>query len=309
MSELSQQLEAYLRLRRSLGHGLAEAARLLPRFVTFLEDGGAEFVTLEAALAWSLEPEAPAGSTVWGKRMTVVRGFARYLSGIDPRTEVPPAGAIPTPRRWRPPFIYSEADIVALMEEARRSIPQPLRAATFETLIGLLAATGLRVGEALRLDRRDVDFGDGVLSVRESKFGKSRQVPLQPSVLRALQSYAARREELCPHPRSESFFVSLRGTRVIYACVRPTFRMLCEGAGVGVGAPHRPRIHDLRHTFAVRALLCWYREGLDVGARLPWLSTYLGHREPRYTYHYLSAAPELLEHAARLLEHDEAVGS
>jgi len=309
MSALSQHLEEYLLLRRSLGHDLAEAARLLPRFVAYLEARDAEFVTLEAALAWSLEPEAPAGSTVWGKRMIVVRGFARYLSGIDPRTEVPPAGTIPARRRWRPPFIYSEADIVALMEEARRSIPQPLRAATFETLIGLLAATGLRVGEALRLDRRDVDSGDGVLSVRESKFGKSRQVPLQPSVLHALQSYAIRREELCPRPRSESFFVSLRGTRVIYACVWPTFRMLCEGTGVGAGAPHRPRIHDLRHTFAVRALLGWYREGLDVGARLPWLSTYLGHREPRYTYHYLSAAPELLGHAARLLERDEAVGS
>lgn len=309
MSALAEHLEAYLRLRRSLGHDLAEAARLLPRFVAHLEARKAEFVTLEAALAWSLEPEAPAGSTVWGKRMIVVRGFARYLSGIDPRTEVPPAGTIPTRRRWRPPFIYSEADIVALMEEAGRSIPQPLRAATYETLIGLLAATGLRIGEAIRLDRRDVDSSDGVLAVRESKFGKSRQVPLQRGALQALKEYARRREELCPHPGSESFFVSLRGTRIIYACVWPTFRMLCEEAGVGVGATHRPRIHDLRHTFAVRALLGWYRDGLDVGARLPSLSTYLGHREPRYTYHYLSAAPELLGHAARLLEHTEAVGS
>jgi integrase/recombinase XerD len=309
MSALSRHLEEYLQLRRSLGHDLAEAARLLPRFVAHLEARETEFVTLKAALAWSLEPEAPAGSTVWGKRMIVVRGFARYLSGIDPRTEVPAAGTIPARRRWRPPFIYSEADIVALMEEARHSIPQPLRAATYEILIGLLAATGLRVGEALRLDRRDVDFCDGVLAVRESKFGKSRQVPLQTSTLQALQGYAGQREELCPRPSSESFFVSLRGTRVIYESVQPTFRMLCERTGVGEGAPRRPRIHDLRHTFAVRALLGWYREGLDVGARLPWLSTYLGHREPRYTYHYLSAAPELLGHAARLLERDEAVGS
>lgn len=309
MSALAEHLEAYLRLRRSLGHELAEAARLLPRFVAYLEAQGAEFVTLEAALAWSLEPEAPAGSTVWGKRMMAVRGFARYLSGIDPRTEVPPAGTIPIRRQWRPPFIYSQADIVALMEEAARSIPQPLRAATYETLIGLLAATGLRVGEALRLDRRDVDFSDGVLAVRESKFGKSRQVPLQPNSVAALQGYATKREELCPHPRSESFFVSLNSTRVIYECVWPTFRMLCEEAGVGVGATRRPRIHDLRHTFAVRTLLGWYRDGRDVGVRLPWLSTYLGHREPRYTYHYLSATPELLGHAARLLEHNEAVGS
>ena len=309
MSALSQHLEEYLRLRRSLGHDLAEAARLLPRFVAHLEARDAEFVTLEAALAWSLEPEAPAGSTVWGKRMIAVRGFARYLCGIDPRTEVPPAGTIPVRQRWRPPFIYSEADIVALMDQAGRSIPQPLRAATYETLIGLLAATGLRIGEAIRLDRSDIDFCEGVLAVRESKFGKSRQAPLQPGTLQALEEYASRREELCPRPRSESLFVSLRGTRLIYECVWPTFRMLCEKAGVGAGATRRPRIHDLRHTFAVRTLLGWYRDGLDVQGRLPWLSTYLGHREPRYTYHYLSAAPELLGHAARLLEHTEAVGS
>jgi integrase len=308
MSPLAERLDEYLRLRRSLGHRLAEAARLLPRFVAFLEDRGEEFVTLAAALEWSLEPDAPAGSTVWGHRMMAVRGFARYLSGIDPRTEVPPAGTIPVRRVWRPPFIYSQADISALLAEAGSSIRQPLRAATYETLVGLLAATGLRVGEALRLDRTDVDFEAGVLLIRESKFGKSRQIPLAPSTTAALRSYAGRRQESCPHPRCEAFFVSLRGTRVIYECVQPTFRMLCERSGVGAGAPRRPRIHDLRHTFAVRVLLGFYREGADVGAGLPLLATYLGHAEPRYTYHYLSAAPELLGHAARLLEHDEAVG-
>jgi len=308
MSALAQHLDDYLRLRRSLGHDLAEAARLLPRFVAFLEARGEEFVTLEAALAWSLAPAAPAGSTVWGRRMTAARGFARYLSGIDPRTEVPPAGAIPTRQRWRPPFIYGEADLGALLAEARRSIPQPLRAATYETLVGLLAATGLRVGEALRLDRTDVDLETGVLLIRESKFGKSRQVPVAESTTAALRRYGERRDQLCPLPRSASFFVSLNRTRVIYECVQPTFRMLCERTGVGAGAPRRPRIHDLRHTFAVRTLLRFYREGADVGARLPLLATYLGHAEPRYTYHYLSAAPELLGYAARLLEHDEAVG-
>lgn len=309
MSALSQHLEEYLRLRCLLGHDLADAARLLPRFVAYLEADEAEFVTVEAAVAWALEPKAPAGTTVWGRRMMAVRGFARYLAGIDPRTEVPPAGLIPIRRRWRPPFIYTEADIVALMDQARQAIPQPLRATTYETLIGLLAATGLRVGEAIRLDRHDIDFADGVLLVRRSKFGKSRQLPLRPSTPQALQEYTRRREQFCPHPSGESFFVSLRGTRIIYECVWPTFRMLCDRAGVGAGAAHPPRIHDLRHTFAVRALLGWYRDGLDIQVRLPWLATYLGHREPRYTYHYLSAAPELLGHAARLLEHTQAVGS
>jgi integrase/recombinase XerD len=309
MSALSQHLEQYLRLRRLLGHDLADAARLLPRFVAYLEANDAEFVTVEAAVAWALEPKAPAGTTVWGRRMMAVRGFARYLTGIDPRTEVPPAGLIPIRRRWGPPFIYTEADIVALMDRARRTIPQPLRAATYETLIGLLASTGLRVGEAIRLDRSDIDHSDGLLLVRQSKFGKSRQVPLKPSTLHGLQEYARRRDKLCPRPSGQSFFVSLRGTRIIYECVWPTFRMLCDTAGIGAEAARPPRIHDLRHTFAVRALVGWYRDGLDIQVRLPWLATYLGHREPRYTYHYLSAVPELLGHAARLLEHAQAVGS
>lgn len=307
MSAFSEHLQDYLRLRRGLGHELADAARLLPRFVSHLDANEIEVVTVKAAVDWSMEPAAAPGATVWGRRFMAARGFARYLSGIDPRTEVPPAGLIPIRRQWRPPFIYTEADVAALMDQARRSIPQPLRAATYETLIGLLASTGLRIGEAIRLARNDIDWDEGVLVVRRSKFGKSRQVPLQSSTLEALKEYARRRDRHCPRPASQSLFVSLRGTRVIYACVWSTHRTLCEKAGVGAGATHPPRVHDHRHSFAVRTLVGWYRDGHDIQARLPWLSTYLGHREPRYTYHYLSAAPELLAHAARLLERDQAV--
>ncbi|MFN2629457.1 MAG: tyrosine-type recombinase/integrase [Gaiellaceae bacterium] len=192
MTTLSQQLADYLRLRRLLGHKLADPGRLLPRFVAWLEANKIEFVTVEAAVAWSLASAAPAGTTVAGRRMIAVGGFARYLSGIDPRTEVPPAGLIPLRRRWRPPFIYSDADIV--ISGAGRAIPQPLRAATYQTLIGLLAATGLRVGEAIRVDRDDIDWAEGVLLVRESKFRKSRQVPLQASSVEALQEYGRRRD-------------------------------------------------------------------------------------------------------------------
>jgi integrase/recombinase XerD len=307
MSALRRHLDEYLRLRRMLGHGLADAHRLLPRFVDHLDGNAAEFVTVKAALAWSLEPDVPAGSTVPGRRMMAARGFARYLAGIDPRTEIPPAGIVRIPRRWRPPFIYTNADVVALMDQARRTIAQPLRAATIETLIGLLAASGVRVGDALRLDRGDIDWSAGVLLIRRSKFGKSRQVPLLPSAVDALERYAHRRQRLYPDPSTESFFVSLRGTRVIYETVWPTHRMLCNTAGVGAGSTVHPRIHDLRHTFAVRALLSWYRDGVDAQARLAWLSTYLGHREPRHTYWYLSAAPELLAHAARLLDDAKTV--
>ncbi|HUY58767.1 MAG TPA: tyrosine-type recombinase/integrase [Solirubrobacteraceae bacterium] len=302
MTVLEQHLDEYLELRRTLGHKLADAHRLLPRFVTYLDQREIEFVTVEAALAWSLEPAVEVGSVVPAHRMVAVRGFARYLSGVDPRTEVPPAGTIRRPKRWRRPFIYTDRDVLALIEQARALIPQPLRSATYQTLIGLLASTGLRVGEALRLDSGDIDWADGVLRIRESKFGKSRLVPLDPSAVDALERYDHTRQRLLPNPSTDSFFVSLRGTRVIYECVWRAHRKLCEHAGIGVGSPLTPRIHDHRHSFAVNTLLGWYQQGVDVPSRIAWLSTYLGHREPRYTYHYLSAAPDLLAHAARLLD-------
>jgi integrase len=307
MSALARHLDDYLRLRRMLGHKLADAGRQLPWFVDHLDATDHDHVTIAAALAWSLERETPPGSTVPGRRMMAARGFARYLAGIDPRTEVPPPGLVRIPRRWRSPFIYSDADVLALIDQARLSITQPLRAATYQTLFGLLAATGLRIGEALRLDRADVDVADGVLVVRRSKFGKSRQVPLRPSSVDALERYQHRRRKLYPHAKTDSFFVSLHGTRVIYECVWPVFRRLCTEAGIGAGAAATPRIHDFRHAFAVRTLLDWYRAGVDVQNRLAWLSTYLGHAEPRSSYTYLSAAPELLAYAARLVDDAEAV--
>jgi integrase len=307
MTTLAQHLDDYLQLRRTFGHKLEHAHRVLPWFVTYLDEHDAEFVTIEAALAWSLEPVVPAGSVVPADRMMVVRGFARYLSGIDPRTEVPPAGTIRHPRHWRRPFIYTDSDVLAMIEQARVLIAQPLRSATYQTLIGLLATTGVRIGEALRLDRGDLDRADGVLRIRESKFGKSRLVPLQASAVDALERYDHTRQQLLREPSTDSLFVSLRGTRVIYECVWPTHRMLCERAGVGASSNVRPRVHDHRHAFAVNTLLGWYQDGVDVPSRISWLSTYLGHREPRYTYHYLSAAPDLLAHAARLLNDAQAV--
>jgi integrase/recombinase XerD len=307
MTALAEHLDNYLKLRRTLGHKLADAHRLLPRFVSYLDARDAEFVTIDAALGWALEREMPAGSVVPADRMMLARGFARYLSGIDPRTEVPPVGVIRHPRRWRRPFIYTDNDVLALIEQARAVIPQPLRAATYQTLIGLLATTGLRIGEALRLDRRDLDTSEGVLRIRESKFGKSRLVPLHASTVDALERYDHTRQRLLPDPSTNSLFVSLRGTRVIYETVWPTHRMLCDRAGVGASSTVTPRIHDHRHSFAVKTLLGWYQQGVDVPSRISWLSTYLGHREPRYTYHYLSAAPDLLAHAARLLNDAQAV--
>jgi integrase/recombinase XerD len=309
MTALADHLDDYLQLRRTLGHKLADAHRLLPRFVAYLDERDITFVTVETALAWALEREMPAGSVVPADRMMIVRGFARYLSGIDVRTEVPPAGAIRHPRRWRQPFIYTDDDVLAMIEQAHVVLAQPLRSATYQALIGLLATTGLRVGEALRLDRGDLNRASGVLQIRESKFGKSRLVPLHASTVEALERYDHARQRLLPDPSTEGLLVSLRGTRVIYETVWPTHRKLCQHAGVGAGSTVTPRIHDHRHSFAVKTLLGWYRDGVDVPSRIGWLSTYLGHREPRYTYHYLSAAPDLLAHAARLLNDAQAVRS
>jgi integrase len=299
MSPLEQALADYLRLRRSLGHDLAEARWLLPGFVAYLDAHGATTVTIEAALAWAQQaPTSPTGKTTVGpRRMTAVRGFARYLSGTDTDTHVPPLGLMPHRARWRRPFIYSPADIDAVMTHARR-LASPLRAATYETLIGLLASSGLRIGEAIKLDRDDIDWAEGVLLIRESKFGKSRLVPLHPSSMHALAGYAEIRDRLQTRPGGPSFFVSLKRKRLLYADVWKTFRQLIDASGVGAGAPSPPRLHDMRHTFAVRTLLDWYRSVEDVQAKIPALSTYLGHREPASTYWYLSAAPELLALAA-----------
>ncbi|MGH8972177.1 MAG: tyrosine-type recombinase/integrase [Acidimicrobiia bacterium] len=301
MSALEQALTDYLQLRHSLGHELAEARWLLPGFVAYLDAHGLATVTVEAALEWAQQaPKSLTGgvTTVGPRRMTAVRGFARYLAGIDANTEVPPLGLMPHQARWRQPFIYSEADIDTLMEQARQTIMSPLRAATYDTLIGLLAASGLRIGEAIKLDRGDVDWAQGVLLIRESKFGKSRLVPLHPSSMQALEGYDRLRNEHQPRPKDASFFVSLKRKRLLYPVVQLTFRQLIDSTGIGADAPSPPRLHDLRHSFAVRTLLGWYRTDQDVQSKIPSLSTYLGHREPASTYWYLSAAPELLALAA-----------
>jgi integrase/recombinase XerD len=233
--------------------------------------------------------------------MTAVRGFARYLAGIDPATQVPPLGLLPERRHWTPPFIYTADDINTLLRKAR-GLASPLRAVTYETLFGLLAVTGMRVGEAIRLDQTDLDFDTGVIRIRESKFGKSRLVPVEPSTVEALRGYADRRGEFRVQPDNDSFFVSLTGRRLIYVSVGQVFRQLRAHGQIGNGSTATPVIHDLRHSFAVTTLIGWYRDGVDVAARLPWLSTYLGHRDPRSTYWYLSAAPELLAIAADRLE-------
>lgn len=301
MSKLRHALDDYLAMRRSLGYKLDRAGRLLADFVGQLEAAGADTITIDAALSWAKRPVG-ADPSWWGHRLSVVRVFARHLHAIDPVHEVPPAGLLPAKNDRATPYLYANADIVGLMAAAR-GLRSTLRAATFETLVGLLAVTGLRIGEALRLDRGDVDMQEGVLQIRNTKFGKSREVPLHASTVEALAVYARHRNRLCPRPVDPAFFVSTVGTRLLYCNVHATWLNLVRRAGLGPRSTFcRPRPHDLRHSFAIRTLLNWYRDGADVQARMPALSTYLGHVRPGNTYWYLSAAPELLNLVAERLD-------
>jgi integrase/recombinase XerD len=302
MTTLAEHAQNYLTIRRSLGFKLVGEGVLLAEFVACAEQAGQSTVTIEFALHWARRP-AGGGHNYLSRRLRAVRTFARYLHALDPACEVPSIELLRA-KKYRPaPYIYSDEEITALMAAASTLRP-PLRGATFQTLIGLLACNGLRIGEAMRLDRDDVDLTDGVLTVRDSKFGKSREVLLHLSTVQALRDYAELRDQLCPHPAAASFLITTRGTRLCHPTIYAPFRALLVQAGITHPVPGRHvRAHDLRHSFAVNTLLGWYRDGGDVGARMPLLSTYLGHVDPAATFWYLSAAPELLALAADRLEH------
>ncbi len=301
MTALRPALNDYLTMRRALGYKLQRAEKLLAQFIGFVEASGSERITIDLALAWATLP-AQGAMDWWSGRLTVIRAFASYLHTLDPTTEVPPTELLPSRSHRAVPYLYSDEEVLALMAAAA-ILRSPLRVLTYETLMGLLAVTGMRVGEVIRLDRSDLDFDTGVLTIRMSKFGKSRELPLHASTLEALQTYLQRRDQLYPRPTAPSLFISTAGTRLLYCGVHWTFLRLVRRAGLQPrSAACRPRPHDLRHSFAVRTVLDAYRTDADVTARLPLLSTYLGHLHPANTYWYLSAAPELLALAGERLE-------
>ena len=304
MSDLDRRLQEYLAVRRALGFKLVGEGQLLADFVVFAAAAGQRTITTSIVLQWARLPRSGSPNYL-SRRLRAVRGFARYVHALDPVCEVPPLELLPASKYRPTPYLYCEKEIVALMAAARRLRP-PLRAATFEALIGLLACTGLRIGEATRLDRDDFDPTHRLLIVRDSKFGKSREVLLHESTIRALAEYGERRDRLGPDAVERSFFITTRGTRLAHPTIYVPFRVLLKQAGIKHPSPtRRVRIHDLRHSFAVKTLLGWYRDGGDVAARMPLLSTYLGHVDPAATYWYLSAAPELLALAAERLEQAE----
>jgi integrase len=302
MSPLRDALDDYLRIRRALGFKLSDHGYVLPNLVDDLERAGATTLTTELALAWAVKP-TDVHPFRWRQRLSIARGFARYLQTLDPGTEVPARDLLPHPRRRVIARLYSPEQLAALVAAAG-ALARPLRAATYGTLFGLLAVSGMRVGEALRLNVDDIDLDEGLLVVRKTKFNKSRALPLHPTTTAALRDYSKRRKRLCQRPTGPSFFVSRTGTRLLYVHVREQFIELADQVGMQPRPGERhARLHDVRHSFAVNTLLDWYRADVNVAARLPLLSAYLGHSEPASTYWYLQAAPELLALASDRLEH------
>lgn len=299
MTDFHRHVTDYLQLRRSLGFRPGLCARVLPQLASYLEASGAPVLTAQLAISWAGLPKG-VQPIVLAHRLGAARGLARYLQAIDPATEIPPVGIWPATAHRPTPYLWSPDNICRLLEAARGLRPL-LRALTYETLFGLLACSGLRLGEALSLRREDADLGAGVLTIREAKFDRSRLVPLHPSTTEALRTYAGRRDTLCRRPRPAVFFASSAGTAPSDRQVHHTFAQLTSALGLRTAAT-RPRIHDFRHSFAVRTMINWHRAGVDTRAHMAVLSNYLGHVRPASTYWYLSAAPELMELAAARLQ-------
>lgn len=299
---LRHELVRYLTVRRSLGYKLGTAERILRRFIEFADAEGATYVTTDLFLRWQ-EVFGEAGQQTWAARFGMVRLFAQWLHGLDPAHEVPPRGLVPSRQRRKRPYIYSEAEIAAIVEEAAR-LPSiyGIRGHTCSTLLGLIAVTGLRISEALGLDTGDVDLDGGVLRIRCGKLGKERLIPLSGSVVERLRAYASERDRLLSLT-PEPFFVACGGDRFGDCSARYNFALICQR--IDLRHPQQygrhgrgPRIHDLRHSFAARTIIGWYRSGKDPAHEMIKLTTYLGHVSPDHTYWYIEAVPELLELAS-----------
>jgi integrase len=312
MTTMGKALTQYVAVRRALGAQLREPAVTLRHFVEFVEREGGAFITIDLALRWAMASVDVQRAT-WARRLSQVRRFATWLHAHDPRTQIPPARILAGHRRRRQPHIFTDQEIRTLMAAAQRlASSSGLRAHTYATLIGLLTTTGLRPGEALRLERADVDLERGMLFIRDSKFGKSRYVPLHASTRAALASYARRRRGRQAQTPTDAFLVSESGRPLAGSAARRTFAHLTGAVGLRPTTGRRvgrgPRLQDCRHTFTTRTLVEWYRAGRDVTRDLPMLSTYLGHSNVAHTYWYIAGIPELLHLATAHLSGRRAGG-
>ena len=301
MSTLRDMLQDYLAMRRALGCKLHTDGTGLLSFVAFMEQAHAEYISTDLALAWAKQPTS-AQPARWAQRLSYVRGFARYCRAIDPRAEIPPLGLLPFTHQRPSPYFFTDNDIDCLLQDALvMPTKEDFANHTLHCLFGLLSVSGLRIGEALGLTLNDVDLDEGILTIRATKFGKSRLVPLHATTVTVLVEYRERREQFLAGRQVPHWFVNANGGRLGYDSVRRAFRRLTAGLRSQPGRS-RPRLHDLRHRFAVMTLLNWYSQGQDVQQRLPALSAFLGHVQVSDTYWYLSACPELLEAAKACLE-------
>ena len=301
MTDLRQALHDYLTVRRQLGFELEQTEAVLEKYVNFMVRAGVTQITTELAVMFAKLP-VDADPRWWRQRLGIVRTFARYVATIDPSSEVPPEDLLPARQRRLAPYLYTQQEITALLAAARALSPR-LRAASIETVIGLLATTGLRTGEALALDRADVDLRDGALHVRAAKQKKQREVPLHDTTTRKLREYARLRDSHWPKPATPAFFLDAGGQRLTKSVFNYAFAKLIGRIGLeGAGERARPRPHDLRHTLAVSTLLDWIAAGENVERRMPELSTFLGHAQPESTYWYLQAVPELMALIAARLQ-------
>jgi len=295
-------------MRRHLGFKLHEAGKGLLDFVTFMEQHRASSITQALALAWAQQP-SKVQPAHWARRLSFVRGFARYRSATDPRTQIPAQGLLPfQPKRARP-YLYSDAEIRDLLGAALKMPCRyergELRPWVYYCLFGLLSVSGLRLGEARNLELQDVDLKAAVLTVRGTKFGKTRLVPWHASACNALADYIGRRtRHWGRRPVSSYLFVSSWGHRLDSGDIHRTFYALSRQVGLrGPSDSHGPRLHDLRHRFATSTLVRWYRFNQDPERKLPLLSAYLGHVHVADTQWYLSGSPELMREAMRRFEH------
>jgi integrase/recombinase XerD len=310
MKSLQNAIEDYIALRRSLGFKLDDMAADLTKFASFLEQKAAPYITTALALEWAMQSTDHLPSH-WARRLGFVRVFARHWSATDPRTEIPAAGLLPFRAQRARPYLYTEQEIQRLLAAAKSLSPASgLRPWTYHCLFGLLAVSGLRISEAIKLERQDVDFYQGVLTIRQTKFNKNRLIPLHTSTRNVLSEYAEHRDRLVPNPSSSCFLLNDCGRCLERSAVRRTFYDLSRQIGLRGPADHTgPRIHDFRHRFALNTLIQWYRAGEDIERRLPVLSTFLGHAHVADTYWYLSIHPELMGLATERLEQRWEAGS
>jgi len=308
MSTLRYYLNEYLNLRQALGFKLRTHKSSLLDFVDFSEKKRVKVITPQLALLWAMKP-ANADPKWWAYRLRMVHHFARYVQSRDPATQVPSPDLLPYCQRRSSPYIYPKDEIVRLMAAAK-TLPSQigLRGWTYYTLFGLIWVTGLRISEALALNIDDVDLDAHLLHIRNTKFGKSRMVPLHPSTSNVLRNYTDLRDQVFCRAKSRSFFVTIYGKRPTSAIVQLTFRQLCRRIGIQpLGTKKGPRIHDIRHTFAVRTLIDLYKNDSNIDQGVHALSVYLGHKGPSSTYWYLSAVPELMELACQRFKKKEYV--